>query len=434
MEIKASYQELSFSVVDPDPDQPRQDFNETDILELAISIQENTLLQAVSVKPHPTIPGRYMIVAGERRLRAMKEANLTKAVFKVLSGPGIEKSYILSAIENLHRVNLNPIEEATCYQRLHDEEGLTWEEIHELIGRDVSVILNKIKLLTLPPEIQAMVRKGDLPQVTALNLSQWRNEEGHYLRMAHDLINGRDPAELHFREQTAQGERLVQAKLPKNPDDYASRIVKLSGRVQSMPAVLEGFLRLPDKEKAQVIAAIDPSVLGKLRQRFIALYRAIQAVSEFMESSSRPSRRQPLKVSPAPIPPASPVNPPERVVKKKQDQAGETPPEQDLALSFQVLSHLFYFRGSRRVDLSRLKLRNAIGDNDSDLNVVVRNALRSARERWRMPPKGNELEQKFIRLVAKLRHDFGDPTRFDDFLLNAEQEDGSNDPVPLGVR
>src|SRR3990167_2662204 len=129
---------------------------------------------------------------------------IAKKTFKVISGPGVDKSYIVSAIENLNRLDMNPIDEALCYQRLHDEEGLKWEEIRELTGRDVGAILNKIKLLTLPPEIQDLVRQHALPQVTALNLVQWRNQHGDYLRMAHDLMAGRDPAELHLKRDRSE--------------------------------------------------------------------------------------------------------------------------------------------------------------------------------------------------------------------------------------
>lgn len=281
--ITSSYPEIEFSLVDTDLGQPRQDFNDDDIADLARNIKANSLLQAVMVKHHPTVPGRYMIVAGERRFRAMIKAGMTRQVFKLIEGPGVARSYVLSAVENLHRVNLNPIEEALSLQKLHDEEHLTWEEIHDLTGRDVAVMISRMKLLTFPQEIQDRVRRGDLPQVTVLNLAQWRTEEGEYLRHAHDLIAGRAPAaDLHFRRDTALSKIHVQARLPKTPEDFATRIVKLSGHVQSMPTVLEAFLAMTTEEQSEVFSAINPSVLGKLRVRFVALYRAIEAVSERM--------------------------------------------------------------------------------------------------------------------------------------------------------
>ena len=463
--ISASYQELPFGIIDANPDQPRQDFNDADILELSVSIEENTLLQAVTILGHPTIPGRYMIVAGERRFRAMQVAGKSKTVFKVLEGPGVAKrSYVLSAIENIHRVQLNPIEEAHCYQRLHDEEHLSWEEIHGLLGRDVSYMLNKIKLLNFPPAIIEKIRRGDLPQATALNLSQWQNEEGDYMRMAHDIIAGRNPAEIHFRKETIRGQRQVQARLPKTPDEFAVRIVKLSGHVQSMPAVLEAFLSLSSIGQTQVFDAIHPSVLGKLRVRFVALHRAIQAVSERMNTydAIRMGREKPeegsLKPGPAtpaltPPAPATVVNIKRQVprelaearvpipavetvkaVPRRQPASPESPHnEQSLEISRLVLVALFYSGGQRRVNLSRAHLANAVSkDTSEDPEVLLRNALRHAREHWRMAPQGAEAKQKLIRLMHRIRHGFGEATKLEDALRMAKSEDESEDPVSLG--
>lgn len=488
--IQSSYPEILFSLVDCNPDQPRQDFDDDgDIVDLARNIKANSLLQAVTVQHHPTISGRYMIVAGERRFRAMKHAGMTKAVFKLIEGPGVKRSYILSAIENLHRVNLNPIEEALAYQRLHDEEHLSWEEIHDLTGRDVSVILNKIKLLTFPAEIQQRVRRGELPQVTALNLSQWRNEEGDYLRMAHDLIAGRDSAEVHFRKETVHGQRLVQAKLPKTPEEFAKRIVKLSGHVQSMPVVLEAFLQLTFDEQSEVFDAIHYSVRGKLRVRFIALYRAIQAVSERMNafdavqqtehespavevpdlppvpivaSTSHPLTPtlapKPVAASPAPISPArqaiprfspppairpaasarpSPVLVPAQPMAPKPQVATPTTSVrgvQSWDLSTRVLAALFYSGGRRKVNLSRSELVKTLGDflpKGADIDIVVNNTLIHMRAKWRAPQKGNMEERYFTSQVALFRKEYGSLDDIEDAFDKASEEDRSGDPIDL---
>ena len=410
--IQASYREIELRLIDRNPNQPRQDFDDDgNIADLSKSIKANTLLQAITVRAHPKITGRYMIVAGERRFRALVKAGVTKAVFKLIEGEGVERSYILSAIENLQRVNLNPIEEATTYQRLHDEEHMSWEEIHNLLGRDVSVILTKIKLLTLPPKIQQMVRKGELPQVTALNLSQWRNEEGEYLRLAHDLIAGRDPAVIHFHKETAQGQRLVQAKLPRTPDEFARRIVKLSGHVQSMPAVLEAFLRLTPKEQTETFNAIHPAVLGKLRVRFVALYRAIQAVSERMNAFDA-EKNQRVALEPEPLPPEPSPDPYE--------------------LAHRVLSALLYAGGNGHpsVNLSKADLQEELRIFD-DVSNLVREAVKQGRENWRIAPYGSDAQQKLIRLMHRIRRDYGGGAKLDDCLRSAMQDDRSEDPVRL---
>src|SRR3989344_1893789 len=481
LDIRESYQELPLALVDTDPNQPRRDSEaEEGLDELTASIQDNTLIQAVTVKPHPTVAGRYMVVTGERRFRAMRRLGIAKKTFKVISGPGVDKSYIVSAIENLNRLDMNPIDEALCYQRLHDEEGLKWEEIRELTGRDVGAILNKIKLLTLPPEIQDLVRQHALPQVTALNLVQWRNQQGEYLRMAHDLMAGRDPAELHLKRDSAHGDRLVQAKLPRTPEDYGRRIVNLSGRVQSMPAVLEAFLRLPASEQRAALESLHPSTLGKLRTRFTALFRATQAFSEAMENHRRQARDGPADektadlrascdrpVSPAPVsdpPPIADLPPPPlpaptssaRQPSRRERRTGWVAPHpvfapvaanpgtapsngsgrksngQSFVVSYQVLNRLFYSGGFRHVDLSKRKLNFALG-GDIDPQTAASDALAAARDRWRVAPRGGDEEQRFIRLVARFRHDFGDATNMEDCLRIAAREDRSDDPVSLGV-
>lgn len=466
LKIYSEHREVDFSLVDTDPDQPRQDFDPDEIEKLAASIEQNSLLQDVVVRANPSAPGRYIIVAGERRFRAMGLNGRKSAVMKVLSGPGLAHSYVLSCVENLQRANLNPIEEAVSYQRLHDELQMSWEAISEETGRDVTVILTKIKLLALPEEVQKRVRKGNLPQVTALNLAQWQNEEGVYLRMAHDLIAGRDPAEIHFKKDTAHGQALVQAKLPKTPEDFARRIVKLSGHVQSMPAVIEAFLRLTPGEQAQVLGAINASVRGKLKIRFVALYRAIQAMSEVMnrfEAEDKvgkeaqevpvqppsgpkpidpPKPLEPVKPKPAPVPtplpPAAkapapavqpkPVVPPSSVRSTPSASAKILPVKQAAEVSKKVIGHLFFSGSMAHVNLSRSRLQNILGP-DHDVDVAVVSAIDAARHCWRQAPKGSQAEQQFGHVVARFRHSYGNPKHFDDALTRARKEDTSEDPV-----
>ncbi|MBI5139071.1 ParB/RepB/Spo0J family partition protein [Candidatus Nomurabacteria bacterium] len=418
IQITSSYPVIDLSLIDRNPDQPRQDFDDDgDIDGLAQSISTQGLLQAPTVRHHPTSPGRYMIVAGERRIRAMRRVGIEKEQLKLIEGPGIQQSYLLSAIENLQRVNLNPIEEALTYRRLHDEEQMSWEAVSELVGRELTGVLAKVKLLTLPPEIQQMVREGKLPQVTALNLTQWRGEQGDYLRMAHDLVAGRNPVEVHMRLDTTHGEKLVQAKLPKTAGDYAVRIVRLAGHVQSMPAVLQAFLLLPEDERRKVFEAINPSVLGKLRVRFNALYRSMQAVTELIDAYTASKAGK--------VPVATPLKPP------------TPPPAADGVYSLELLRRaleaMFYSNPMAlepASNLSRNTLRRVLG-LDSDPTPVAQAAINAARAYWRRPPTGREEEVKFIKVVSNFRADFGPSGSFDDALFNATRSDHSRDPVAL---
>ena len=465
------YEELPFSLVDTDPDQPRQDFFEGDILLLAGSIEDNSLLQAVTVKDHPTSPGRYIIVAGERRFRAMKLLGKVSATFKILDSKSAAKSYLLSAIENLHRVNLNPIEEALCYQRLHDQEGMTWEEVGKLTGRDITSILNKVKLLTLPPEVVAMVRKGNLPQVTALNLTQWRNDEGEYLRMAHDLIAGRSPTELSFRKDTALSAIQVNARLPKTPEDFGTRIVRLSGSIQSMPAVLEAFFLMSQEEQERALTSINPSVLGKIRVRFQALSRVVQAFSERLEPKKVPKSATPAQPVAKPVVTASftsgkavellpplrkEIDPPPASVPRRptvhrdvqlqppsaddiQAPPKEFEDKQSLDLTREVWVHLIYSGyhdgGGSAVNLSRKALERMLKGcrayQDQPMEEVVRNTVMSARHRWGKAISGTPENQDLARRMHAFRRESGNCATFEEAFDRAVSRDRSSDPVRL---
>src|SRR5262249_35055434 len=149
--------------------------DEGKIDELAASIEQEALVQISVVKPHPTVPGRFMLVAGERRWLALQRAGALEYDFMLVEGD-LKKSFLLSAVENLHRVDLNPIEQARTFRRFREVEGMSWEEIKRLSGMDVQTIRNKLKLLELPDWIQRMIVENKLPQGGALNFTQYKGE------------------------------------------------------------------------------------------------------------------------------------------------------------------------------------------------------------------------------------------------------------------
>lgn len=461
--------EIDLSLIDRDPGQPRQDFDEESIIELAVSIQEQTLLQVPLVKANPAAAGRFLIVAGERRFRAMQLAGIQKDIFVLLEGD-LDKSYILSAIENCHRKDLNPIEAATTFKRLHDEEGLTWEEVHDLLGQSVPVILNKVKLLDLPEEIQQMIRKGEMPQVSALNLAQFRNsEKGALIRMAYDLIAGQAPMDLVVRNETAHSERLVQAHLPHDAEAFMRRILRLTGRVYSMPAVLEGFLKLPKGERLQAWSLVNPTTRGKFRLKLSALIRSLQAFREMMDLplqeplviAPQTEAAMPAEERPVPAPTSAPVTPVRRTEEKPVRENrrlrrariaatssvhggngnGEPrsfavnlqPPDGNQSLGTTLLALRMMFEGER-VNLGRRFLSRALQVNGGEEQKVAVNALRVLRDNWKEPLPADRKSDKarLILFVSKLRSDCGSPT-FAEFLDIARRDDDSADPVDLGL-
>ncbi|MEO6713961.1 MAG: ParB/RepB/Spo0J family partition protein [Mycobacteriales bacterium] len=153
----AAYREIPLESIAPNPRQPREHFDEEALSELVISIREVGLLQPVVVREAGD--GRYELIMGERRLRAVKEAGLTAIPAIVRETPDDE---LLRAalLENLHRQQLNPLEEAAAYSQLLDDFGTTHEELASRIGRSRSHITNTIRLMNLPAPVQRRVAAG----------------------------------------------------------------------------------------------------------------------------------------------------------------------------------------------------------------------------------------------------------------------------------
>lgn len=152
---------VPIDLIHANPEQPRQAFRDSDLRDLAASIQTHGVIQPVLLRPHPEKPGEYQIVAGERRWRAAQLANVhdLPAIVRDLD----EKDLLeLAIIENIQRVDLDPIEEAQAYTQLIDAFGYTQEELSNVIGKSRSHLANTLRLLSLPEQIQAMVRAGKL--------------------------------------------------------------------------------------------------------------------------------------------------------------------------------------------------------------------------------------------------------------------------------
>jgi ParB family chromosome partitioning protein len=150
---------IKLSEIFADPDQPRRSFDEAALEELAASIAEHGILQPIVVTPHK---GGYQIVAGERRFRAAKLANLEKvpALVRTLTD---QHKLELSLIENLQRRDLNPLETATAYLKLRDQFNLTLDEIGQRVGgKSVSTISNTLRLLRLPESVREALLDGRL--------------------------------------------------------------------------------------------------------------------------------------------------------------------------------------------------------------------------------------------------------------------------------
>lgn len=149
---------IAVDKIKPNKYQPRTAFNDEKLKELAESIKHHGLAQPIIVSSS-MIPGEYELITGERRWRATKLAGL-KEITAVVRQAGDKEKFHLALIENIQRENLNPIEEARAFQRLHDQYHHTQEELAKVLGKDRSVVANSLRLLSLPTEVQDAIAEG----------------------------------------------------------------------------------------------------------------------------------------------------------------------------------------------------------------------------------------------------------------------------------
>lgn len=156
---KSPYQVLPIYKIEPNPEQPRQDFDEEELQALADSISTHGILQPLTVREQNS--GYYQIIAGERRWRAARLAGLTEIPAVIIEADD-KKAMELALIENLQRQDLNPVEEALGYQSLMSDFGLTQEDTAARVGKSRPAVANALRLLNLCPDILAQLRRGEL--------------------------------------------------------------------------------------------------------------------------------------------------------------------------------------------------------------------------------------------------------------------------------
>ena len=156
---KSPYQLLPIHKVEPNPDQPRRDFDPEELQSLADSIATHGVVQPLTVRELSS--GYYQIIAGERRWRAARMADLREIPAVIIEADD-RKVMELALIENLQRQDLNPVEEALGYQTLMQEYGLTQEDAAKQVGKSRPAVANALRLLNLPEKVLEMVRAGEL--------------------------------------------------------------------------------------------------------------------------------------------------------------------------------------------------------------------------------------------------------------------------------
>lgn len=207
--------------VDRNPDQPRHDFNESDLEDLTRSIAEKGVLQPIIVRPIPG-GGNYQIVAGERRWRAAQRANLHEIPVIVRDFSDREVMEI-ALVENIQRSDLNPIEEAMGFQVLSKQFNHTQEDIARVVGKSRAAIANAVRLLNLPQAVQKMLGDGKLSAGHGRALVNAPNAESLAARIVKQNLNVRQ-AEKLVRDGAAAPETKGGARAKtggKDPDTLA---------------------------------------------------------------------------------------------------------------------------------------------------------------------------------------------------------------------
>ncbi len=226
--------ELPIMDIERSPYQPRREFKDEELRELADSIKSTGLVQPPTVRRNAA--GRYELIAGERRIRAAQLAGLRKIRVTVVEADD-QAAAFMTATENLQREDLNPIEEATSYRTLQDRFGLTQQEVADKIGKGRATVANSVRLLELPEEVKELVRTKLLSAGHAKLLLSVEDEKTRVI-LAREAVNG----QLTVRALERKVQRIL------NPVKEAAR---------GVPDIPEGYVRtLVDKLKKHLGCAV----------------------------------------------------------------------------------------------------------------------------------------------------------------------------------
>lgn len=204
---------LKISELEPNHNQPRKDFDEKALTELAESIKQHGLIQPILVRP--LMGGGYQIVAGERRYRASRMAGLTEVPVTIRDLTD-EETMQIALIENLQRENLNPLEEALGYQSLMEEYDLSQEEVAQAVGKSRPAVANTLRLLNLPKPVLELIKDGKISSGHGRALLALETDE-EKIRIANQIVAD----DLSVR----QVEKLTKKKPEKQKEDTPEPIV-----------------------------------------------------------------------------------------------------------------------------------------------------------------------------------------------------------------
>ena len=246
------------------PMQPRKEFDPDLLATLADSLRRRGALQPVVVR---AVGDGYELVAGERRLRAARLAELSEIPAIVRSVPD-DQLLELALVENIHRADLNPVERARAYQMLHQKHALSHEEIGARVGEDRATVTNYIRLLSLHEDVLEMVAKGELTagHAKAILGSSDRNAQRQF---AHQIVREswsvrRAEAEISQASKKSKGEKIKAEKRPAVVDmehrlkaAVGTRVSILEGRRRNAGKLVIEYYNLDDFERITKLLGVD---------------------------------------------------------------------------------------------------------------------------------------------------------------------------------
>ncbi len=258
-------------IIDPNPHQPRNNFDEKELFALADSIKLHGILQPLVLTP---AGNRFHLVAGERRLRAAKSLSLT-AVPAIVRDFNEQQKVELALIENLQRAELNPIETATAYQKLISQFNLSHAEVARRIGRDKSTVTNTLRLLGLPERAKEALVNGEISEghgraILTLHDPEKRAELVDLVIKNHYSVRQTEEfARSYGRHEQGRERAFKRVAGFSGGDEISKKLTKLLGKkVQTLPTAVGGRLVIyfNDESELEVLAeAIERGWKGKIK-------------------------------------------------------------------------------------------------------------------------------------------------------------------------
>jgi ParB family chromosome partitioning protein len=265
-EAATSIQRIAVDQIETNPRQPRHDFDEQALNELASSIRLHDIVQPITVSRLPT--GRYRIISGERRWRAAKMVKLAD-VPAYIRQANDQELLELALLENLQREDLNAVEIALSYKRMMEELNYTQEQVAERMGKERSTVANYIRLLRLPPDIQVAVRKGEISMGHAralinvdmidkqLHIFNEIRNQGLSVRQTEELVRKLYKTPLAVKDSVKTALPPAYKKIEDNLASHFSTKVKLNHNKKGHGNITIEYYSLQDLNKILDMLGVD---------------------------------------------------------------------------------------------------------------------------------------------------------------------------------